>query len=389
MILILSISSTLIAIPAAVAALVALLVLSGFLYQWIGGLVDRKRLQAPGRLVDIGDGRKLYLVEKGPAGQGPSVVFESGFAATSLNWLHIQDAVAEHLHTVAYDRCGLGWSSAPVSDRTPTQVAAELRATLLAAGIQPPYILVGHSFGGLVMQRFALDYPAETAGVLLLDPMRTDEWPPVNAARLATVTRAQRLTRIGLHCSRIGITRLAVRSHLCRSAKFSGFLIRRAGSKGEYLAGRLHSEIGKMPPQVRPSIAAHWSRRAFIAASSLISTRFTLPSSRCTKPNPSAKLRLSLSLPAIPRHWEPQQIRPAQSRDVRRAQPSLGPSRRSGTGHPHHPRDGQRSRLSDPETSRRRTLHRPLATARFGYFCFGNGGYPPGGPVFCRLESYW
>jgi pimeloyl-ACP methyl ester carboxylesterase len=263
MILTLSISSTLIAIPAAVAALVALLVLSGFLYQWIGGLVDRKRLQVPGRLVDIGDGRRLYIVEKGPTQQGPTVVFESGFAATSLNWLHIQDAVAEHLHTVAYDRCGLGWSSAPISERTPTQVAAELRATLLAAGIQPPWILVGHSFGGLVMQRFALDYPAETAGVLLLDPMRTDEWPPVNAARLATVTRAQRLTRIGLHCSRIGITRLAVRSHLCRGAKFSGFLIRRAGSKGEYLAGRLNSEIGKMPPQVRPSIAAHWSAPRF------------------------------------------------------------------------------------------------------------------------------
>jgi pimeloyl-ACP methyl ester carboxylesterase len=142
-------------------------------------------------------------------------------------------------------------------------VAAELRATLLTAGIQPPYILVGHSFGGLVMQRFALDYPAETAGVLLLDPMRTDEWPPINAARHATVARAQRLTRIGLHCARFGITRLAVRSLLCRSAQFSGFLIRHAGSKGEYLAGRLNSEIGKMPPQVRPSIAAHWSAPRF------------------------------------------------------------------------------------------------------------------------------
>ncbi|MGB9028883.1 MAG: alpha/beta fold hydrolase, partial [Acidobacteriaceae bacterium] len=115
--------TTLLAVPAAVVALLALLVLSGFLYQWIGSLVDRKRLQAPGRLVDIGDGRRLYVVEKGPTQPGPSVVFESGFAATSLNWLHIQDAVAEHFHTVAYDRCGLGWSSAPISERTPTQVA--------------------------------------------------------------------------------------------------------------------------------------------------------------------------------------------------------------------------------------------------------------------------
>ena len=128
MILLFTISSTLLAIPAALVALLALLVLSGFLYQWIGSLIDRKRLLAPGRLIDIGEGRRLYLVEKGPAGRGPSVVFESGFAATSLNWLHIQDAVAEHIHTVAYDRCGLGWSSAPISERTPTQVAAELRS---------------------------------------------------------------------------------------------------------------------------------------------------------------------------------------------------------------------------------------------------------------------
>jgi pimeloyl-ACP methyl ester carboxylesterase len=243
------------------SSLIVLLVLSGFFYQWIGGLLDRRRLLAPGRLVDIGDGRRLYLVEKGRG--GPSVVFESGFAATSLNWIDIQDAVAEHVHTISYDRCGLGWSSAPASDRTPTQIAAELRTLLRAAGVQPPYILVGHSFGGLVMQRFALDYPHDTAGLVLLDPMRTHEWPPVNPARHATVARAQRLTGHGVNFARLGIARLAARSYLCRSAKFSGFLIRLAGSQGEYLAGRLNTEIGKMPPQVRPSIAAHWSAPRF------------------------------------------------------------------------------------------------------------------------------
>lgn len=263
MILIFGISSTLIVVIGVACTLIALLVLTGFLYQWIGSLIDRKRLLAPGRLVDIGDGRRLYLVEKGPAGRGPTVIFESGFAATSLNWIHIQDAVAEHIHTVAYDRCGLGWSSAPLSERTPTQVAAELRATLRAAGIQPPWILVGHSFGGLVMQRFALDYPAEIAGVILLDPMRTDEWPPINAARHATVARAQRFTAYGSNVARFGITRLAARSHFCRSARLSGFLIHLAGAKGEYLADRLNTEIGKMAPQVRPSIAAHWSAPRF------------------------------------------------------------------------------------------------------------------------------
>jgi pimeloyl-ACP methyl ester carboxylesterase len=263
MIVMLHIFWTLVAILGTLLALVLLLVVCGLLYQWLGGVIDRKRLRTEGRLVDIGSGRQLYLVEKGPAGRGPTVVFESGFGATSLNWLHLQDAVVERVHTIAYDRCGLGWSSACVSERTPTQVAAELHSLLRAAGIEPPWVLVGHSFGGLVMQRFALNYAAETAGLILLDPMRTDEWPPVNQAAHARIERAQRLTRVGCALARLGLTRLAARSHFCRSAKLSGFLIHLAGSQGEYLASRLNTEIGKMPPQVRPAIAAHWSAPRF------------------------------------------------------------------------------------------------------------------------------
>ncbi len=261
--IILGIPTTLLVILGTAVSLMVLLLLLGVVYQRIGGVLDRKRLLAPGRLVDIGDGRRLYVVEKGPVGRGPSVVFESGFAATSINWAHIQEAVAEQVHTVSYDRCGMGWSSAAVSDRTPTQIAAELHAMLRAAGVPPPYVLVGHSFGGLIVQRFALDYPGETASVLLLDPMRTDEWPPVNAARRATVARAQRLTGHGVHLARFGMARLAARSHLCRSAKLSGFLVRLAGSQGKFLEQRLNTEIGKMPPHVRPAIAAHWSTPRF------------------------------------------------------------------------------------------------------------------------------
>jgi pimeloyl-ACP methyl ester carboxylesterase len=246
-----------------VFAFIALLLLAGFLYQCIGGIIDCRRLRTRGRLVDIGNDRRLYLVEKGPRDRQPTVVFESGFGATSLNWAHIQEALAPHVHTVAYDRCGLGWSSACVSDRTPTHVAAELRKLLHTAGIEPPYLLTGHSFGGLVMQRFALDYPDETAGVILIDPMRTDEWPPVNTTAHARIARAQRLTRVGATCARFGLTRLAARSHLCGSARLSGFLIHLAGSQGEYLGSRLNTEIGKMPANVRPSIAAHWSAPRF------------------------------------------------------------------------------------------------------------------------------
>jgi pimeloyl-ACP methyl ester carboxylesterase len=250
-------------IVASAVLLAGLLVLAGLLYEWIGGVMDRKRLRKPGRLVGIGDGRELYMVEMGPRGRGPTVVFESGFGATSLNWVHLQTALAERVHTVAYDRCGLGWSSACTSERTPRHVARELRELLRAAGIEPPWVLVGHSFGGLVMQRFALECAEEMAALILIDPMRPVEWPPFNAGADGRVRRAQRLTRVGGVFARVGITRLAARSHFCRSARFSGFLIRLAGRQGEFLAQRLDTEIGKMPAEVRPSIAAHWSAPRF------------------------------------------------------------------------------------------------------------------------------
>ncbi len=250
-------------IVASAVLLAALLLLAGLLYECVGARLDRRRLLKPGRLVEIGEGRELYMVEMGPRGRGPTVVFESGFAATSLNWLHLQTALAERVHTVAYDRCGLGWSSACTSERTPAHVARELRALLRAAGIEAPWVLVGHSFGGLAMQRFALEYPEETAALVLIDPMRPVEWPPFNAAADGRVRRAQRLTRLGGALAQVGMTRLAARSHFCRSAKLSGFLIRLAGQHGKFLASRLDTEIGKMPAEVLPSIAAHWSAPRF------------------------------------------------------------------------------------------------------------------------------
>jgi pimeloyl-ACP methyl ester carboxylesterase len=246
---------------ASIVVLPVLLLLVGLVYQRVSELLGRRRLLAPGRLVDIGDGRRLYILKKGQG--GPSVVFESGFAATSLNWINIQSAVGDHVHTVSYDRCGLGWSSAATAERTPKQIATELRTMLRAASIEPPYVLVGHSFGGLVMRRYALEYPEEALGVVLVDPMRASEWPPVNETRCATVEKVRRLTRWAVYFAQFGLARLAVTSLLCGSGKISGCLVWLAGEPGRYLANRLTGEIDKMPREVRPSVAAHWSVPSF------------------------------------------------------------------------------------------------------------------------------
>jgi pimeloyl-ACP methyl ester carboxylesterase len=243
------------------AAAASSLILFGLLYQRIGERRDRIRYTGDGRCVDIGDGRKLYLLEKGSG--GPTVVFESGIAATNLNWFYIQETVSRFTGTVSYDRSGLGWSSPCRSARTPGNIATELRALLQSAGIKPPYVLVGHSFGGLVMRRFALMHPEDVVSVMLVDPMRCDEWPPANPNKQAMVDRGKRLSSYAIPIARVGLARLAVTSLLCRSGRLSRWLAHAGGEGPRHVLGRVTEEVGKMPREVWPIVAAHWSRPAY------------------------------------------------------------------------------------------------------------------------------
>ena len=201
---------------------VAALLVAGFLYQRIGGSLDRRRYTGPGRWVEIERGRRLYVVEKGSG--GPAVLFEAGIAATNLNWHHIQETVSRFTSTASYDRSGLGWSSPSSTVRTPGNIAAELHTMLQSAGIKPPYILVGHSFGGLVVRRYAVTYPEDVAGVVLIDPMRCKEWPPLNPAKQSMIDRGKKLSGYAILIARFGLARLAVTSLLCRSGRISGHL---------------------------------------------------------------------------------------------------------------------------------------------------------------------
>ncbi|HEY1902530.1 MAG TPA: alpha/beta hydrolase [Terracidiphilus sp.] len=244
-----------------IIALVAVLVAAGFLYQVIGSHRDRLKFSGTGRRIEIGCGHRLYMLEKGSG--GPTVLFEAGIAATNLNWFHIQETVAGFTHTVSYDRGGLGWSGPSRTARTPGNCASELHDLLDRAGIKPPYILVGHSFGGLVMRRYALSYPEDVAGVVLVDPMRCEEWPPMNPLRQREVDRGKRLSNYAVPIARFGLARLAVTSLLCRSGRVSGKLAGAAGAGGRHVLGRVTEEVGKMPREIWPIVAAHWSRPGY------------------------------------------------------------------------------------------------------------------------------
>jgi len=255
-------SSTLVyllSIPCLLAALVA----AGFLYQMLGAHYDLRRYAAGGRWIDIGSGQRLYLLEKG-SGKA-TVLFEAGIAATNLNWFHIQETVSQFAATASYDRSGLGWSSPSRTARTPSNLAAELHELLWGAGLKPPFILVGHSFGGLVMRRFALLYPEEVESIVLVDPMRCEEWPPMDPAKQATLDRGCRLSGFAITIAQLGLARLAVTSLLCRSGRIADQLAGAAGEGGLHVLGRIKGEVGKMPREVWPIVAAHWSRPSYYA----------------------------------------------------------------------------------------------------------------------------
>jgi len=124
-----------------------------------------------GRLVDIG-GYKLHI---DAAGTGkPTVVLIAGAGDFSFDWCLVQPGVARFTRVASYDRAGLAWSDLGPTPRTMKQDAFELHLLLKKASLPAPYVLVGHSVGGLIARVYAADYPDEVAGVVLVDSTHED-----------------------------------------------------------------------------------------------------------------------------------------------------------------------------------------------------------------------
>jgi pimeloyl-ACP methyl ester carboxylesterase len=237
-----------------------LFLLAGFLYQSLGGWFARRRF-ANARFVNLSDGSRIFVRQSGSG--SPTLVFEAGIGASSLSWRHLQKAVAGATSTLSYDRAGLGWSSRRRSGRTPAVVAAELHELLQRAGVEPPLVLVGHSFGGLVVRRYALLYPADVAAVVLIDPMRPEEYPPFNPGMRANLTLGCRLCSVAVPIARFGVARLGLGSLICGSGRVADRLSSIAGENCRYVLRRIRGEVAKMPAESRPELVALWSRPSF------------------------------------------------------------------------------------------------------------------------------
>jgi pimeloyl-ACP methyl ester carboxylesterase len=143
------------------------LIASGFVYETIMQTGDAQRYPPPGRLVEV-DGYRMHIHCVGEG--SPTIIMESGSGGFSVQHHALQNRLREDSRVCAYDRAGMGWSDARPETRTAWQIARELHTLLNNAGIEPPYVLVGPSLGGLFVRAFAAEYPAETAGLVLLDP---------------------------------------------------------------------------------------------------------------------------------------------------------------------------------------------------------------------------
>lgn len=118
------------------------------------------------------DGRDVEVVE---AGAGDvTVVFESGLGADWTPWDEVASEVADHARVFAYSRPGYGDSDPSPDPRNATRIVEDLRTLLAARGFAPPYVLVGHSFGGTYMELFAKAYPEEVVGLVLVDSRHRD-----------------------------------------------------------------------------------------------------------------------------------------------------------------------------------------------------------------------
>jgi pimeloyl-ACP methyl ester carboxylesterase len=161
-----------------IVGLVVLLAITGASYQAVETRADARRFPQQGESVDIG-GYKLNL---NCTGEGsPTVVLEGGLASPSFTWSRVQPGIASFTRVCSYDRAGYMWSDYSPLPRTSVQIARELHMLLQNAGEKPPYVMVGHSFGGLDIRVYNGLYPNEVAGMVLPEsthPDLLDRLPP-------------------------------------------------------------------------------------------------------------------------------------------------------------------------------------------------------------------
>ena len=184
----------------------------GLVFQFYSTSEDLQRFNKDGALIDIG-GYGLYVVEK--SAQTPSlsssitshpvtILFDSGMGDELSVWNQVVELLPPTVRVITYDRAGLGWSDESPLPRETKFIVDELHTLITQLEVKEPIILVGHSFGGINVQQYALRYPNDIAGLVLIDSAHEEQlvrMPPNSALR-------KLLYKFGMWAAPVGIPRL-------------------------------------------------------------------------------------------------------------------------------------------------------------------------------------
>jgi pimeloyl-ACP methyl ester carboxylesterase len=177
----------------------------------IGGMVetvalhhDSDAIAMPGHLYDV-NGHRLHMNCTGTG--SPTVVLNNGTGEISQSWARITPAIAATTRVCAYDRAGQAWSDGAQHPQDSRAIATDLHALLNAAGEHGPYLIVGHSLGGIYGMAFAAQYPNDVAGLVLLDSSTPEQFTTLPDYP-SDYTMIQRTYGILPSIARLGVGRL-------------------------------------------------------------------------------------------------------------------------------------------------------------------------------------
>jgi pimeloyl-ACP methyl ester carboxylesterase len=233
------------------------LVAAAIVFQTVATRFDAIRLPPPGKLIDIPNG-VLHFQQIG--NEGPAVVLESGLAATSLSWVLTRAEIGSFARAITYDRSGLGFSKPSKGPHSLAQMLTDLHDLALAAHLPRPFILVGHSFGGLLVQAYAHLRPEDVAGLVLVDPVSIAEWSNPAASSRQRLALGAKLCRRGAWLARLGLVRASLLALASGGRRLPSLVGRVTAGKGNSVMARLAAEVAKLPKETHPIIRAHWSR---------------------------------------------------------------------------------------------------------------------------------
>jgi pimeloyl-ACP methyl ester carboxylesterase len=187
-----------------IVGLLALAVI-GAIYQAIATEIDQRTYSSPGEMVDVGN-HSLHI---NCVGEGsPTVILEAANLGMSAHWVRVQQQLAQTTRVCAYDRAGMGWSEPGPEPRDARHISSELHTLLKGAGTEGPYVLVGHSYGGLYARMYAALYPDETAGVALVDSSHPEQFTRSPEGR-AMYEQTRRLGAVLPFLTWLGVIRLS------------------------------------------------------------------------------------------------------------------------------------------------------------------------------------